>query len=201
MRVKILAPLALLLALTVPAQARAAEFHGTVIAKQPQRGTLVLAGRDGIGLTVHARTRAVLGSRVSLRGSRLRDGTIRASRLAVLSRTRHALIRGVVVRQLARSTIVATGRSAITIHHRAARRPASSSDHGGLRPGTIADFRVHIDDDDLFENETARIPHGTLGLVANLHIAVPNLNSGYQSDDPGVGHDARTQGRSRGQSP
>ena len=182
MRVKILAPLALLLALAVPAQARAAEFHGTVIAKQPQRGTLVLAGRDGIGLTVHARTRAVLGSRVSLRGSRLRDGTIRASRLAVLSRTRHALIRGVVVRQLARSTIVATGRSAITIHHRAARRPASSSDHGGLRPGTIADFRVHIDDDDLFENHVIVVGQagdveieGAVVSVSPLVVSVEGL--------------------------
>ena len=182
MRVKIFAPLALLLALAVPTQARAAEFHGTVIAKQPQRGTLVLAGRDGIGLTVHARTRAVLGSRVSLRGSRLRDGTIRASRLTVLSRTRHALIRGVIVRQLARSTIVATGRSAITIHHRAARRPASSSDHGGLRPGTIADFRVHIDDDDLFENHVTLVGQagdveieGAVVSVSPLVVSVEGL--------------------------
>jgi len=182
MRVKILALFALLLALVVPAQARAAGFHGTVIAKQPQRGTLVLAGRAGIGLTVHTRTRASLGSRISLRGSRLRDGTIRASRLTVLSRTRHALIRGVVVRQLARSTIVATGRSVITIHHRAARRPASSSDHGGLRPGTIADFRVRIDDDDLFENHAIVVGQagdveieGGLVSVSPLVVSVEGL--------------------------
>ena len=182
MRVKILALFALLLALVVPAQARAAGFHGTVIAKQPQRGTLVLAGRAAIGLTVHTRTRASLGSRISLRGSRLRDGTIRASRLTVLSRTRHALIRGVVVRQLARSTIVATGRSVITIHHRAARRPASSSDHGGLRPGTIADFRVRIDDDDLFENHAIVVGQagdveieGGLVSVSPLVVSVEGL--------------------------
>ena len=182
MRVKILAALALLLALVVPAQARAATFHGIVIAKQPQRGTLVLAGRGGIGLTVHARARAALGSRVSLRGSRLHDGTIRASRLTVLSRTRHALIRGVVVRQLARSTIVATGRSVITMHQRAARRPASSSDHGGLRPGTIADFRVRIDDDDLFENHVTVIGQagdveieGTVVSVSPLVVSVEHL--------------------------
>jgi len=182
MRVKILATLALLLALVVPAQARAAAFHGTVVAKQPQRGTLVLAGQGGIGLTVHARTRAALGSRVTLRGSRLRDGTIRASRLTVLSRSRHAVIRGVVVRQLARSTIVATGHSAITIHQRAARRPASSSDHGGLRPGTIADFRVRIDDDDLFENHATVVGQagdveieGKLVSVSPLVVSVEGL--------------------------
>jgi hypothetical protein len=182
MRVKVLAPFALLLALAVTAQARAAGFHGTVIAKQPQRGTLVLAGRGGIGLTVHARTRAALGSRVSLRGSRLRDGTIRAARLTVLSRTRHALIRGVVVRHLARSTIVATGRSVITIHHHTARRPASSSDHGGLRPGTIADFRVRIDDDDLFENHATVVGQagdveieGALVSVSPLLVSVERL--------------------------
>ena len=182
MRVKILALFALLLALVVPAQARAAGFHGTVIAKQPQRGTLVLAGRGGIGLTVHTRTRAALGSRVSLRGSLLRDGTIRVSRLTVLSRIRHAPIRGVVVRQLARSTIVATGRSVITIHHRAARRLASSSDHGGLRPGTIADFRVRIGDDDLFENHATVVGQagdveieGGLVSVSPLVVSVEGL--------------------------
>jgi hypothetical protein len=46
-------------------------------------------------------------------------------------------------------------------------------------------------DDDLFEHETARIPHGSLGLVAATHIAVPNLNGSYQSDDPGVTQGAR----------
>jgi hypothetical protein len=143
MRVKILAALAVLVAVGVPAQAKAAGFHGTVVAKQSQRGTLVLAGRGGIGLTVHA-TRGAVGDRMSLRGTRLHDGTIRATRLSVLSHTRRAMIRGVVVRQRSRSTLVATGRSVITIRH---------ATTAGLRAGTVAEFRVRIDDDDLIENQ------------------------------------------------
>jgi len=29
-------------------------------------------------------------------------------------------------------------------------------------------------------------------LVANIHIAVPNLNGGYQSDDPGIRQGAKS---------
>ncbi len=163
MKLRMLVGLAAIIAIAVPAQARAGGFAGTVIAKQPHRGTLVLAARGGTGLTVHSSARTHLGDRISLQGLRLRDGTIRASRLRVVSHTRRAMIRGVVVRQLLRSTLVATGRSVITIRHRAARRLASASDHGGLRAGSIAEFRIRIDDDDLFEE--AAIVVGQAGDV------------------------------------
>jgi hypothetical protein len=181
MRVKFLAVLALLLAIALPAQAKAAAFRGTVIAKQPQRGTLVVAGRAGVGLTVHA-SRASVGARISVRGTRLRDGTIRATKLSVLSHTRRAVIRGVVVRQLSRSTLVATGRSVITIRHRAARRLASASDHGRLRAGTITEFRVRIEDDDLFEDDAIVVGQagdveieGAIVSVSPLVVTVEGL--------------------------
>jgi hypothetical protein len=92
------------------------------------------------------------------------------------------MIRGVVVRQRARSTLVATGRSVITIHQRAARRLASSSDHGRLRPGTIAEFRVRIDDDDLFENHATMVGQagdveieGAIVSVSPLVVSVDGL--------------------------
>jgi hypothetical protein len=182
MRLKTLAALALLVAVAVPAQAKAGAFRGTVIAKQPARGTLVLAGHAGAGLTVHADAHPALGDRVSVRGSRLRDGTIRASRLSVLSHTGHAVIRGAVIRQLRRSTLVAIGGSVITIHQRAARRFASSSDHDGLRPGSIADFRIRIDDDDLFEDDAVLVRRagdveieGTIVSVSPLVVSVDRL--------------------------
>jgi hypothetical protein len=181
MKVKLVVAIALLLAIAVPAQAKAAAFRGTVIAKQPQRGTLVLASRAGIGLTVHA-SRATVGARVSVRGTRLRDGTIQATRLSVLSHTRRAVIRGVVIRQLSRSTLVATGRSVITIRQRAARRLASASDHGRLRAGTIAEFRIRIDDDDLFEDDAIVVGQagdveieGAVVSVSPLVVSVEGL--------------------------
>jgi hypothetical protein len=182
MKVKMLVGLAAIVVIAAPAQARAGGFAGTVIAKQPKRGTLVLAVRGGTGLTVHASARTHLGDRIQFRGVRLRDGTIRASRLSVVSHTRRAMIRGVVVRQLPRLTLLATGRSVITIRHRAARRLASASDHGGIRAGSIAEFRVRIDDDDLFEEEAIVVGQagdveieGAVVSVSPLVVSVEGL--------------------------
>jgi RNase P/RNase MRP subunit p29 len=174
--------LAAVVAIAVPAQARAGGFVGTVIAKQPQRGTVVLAAHGGLGLTVHTSARTHLGDRISLQGLRLRDGTIRASRLRVVSHTRRAMIRGVVVRELRRSTLVATGRSVITIRHRAARRLASASDHGDFRAGSIAEFRIRIDDDDLLEEAAVVVGQagdveieGAIISVSPLVVSVEGL--------------------------
>jgi hypothetical protein len=181
MKVKLLVSLAVLGAVAVPAQAKAGGFAGTVIAKQPERGTLLLATRAGRGITVHASTRVHLGDRLSLQGLRLHDGTIRVTRLTVLSHTRRATVRGVVVRQLARSTVVATGRTVITILHRAARSTASMSDHR-LHTGTVAEFRVRIDDDELFEENAVVVGQagdvqleGSVVSVSPLVVSVEGL--------------------------
>jgi hypothetical protein len=162
---KTLIGLATLLALAIPAHAGAASFHGVVVAKQPGRGTLVLAMPDGHGLTSRGgRANVRLGDKISLQGVSLRDGTIRTSRLRVLGHTRFATIRGVVVRALARGTMLATGRSVILVRHRAVRAVASITDHGRLEPGDVADFRVRFDDDDLVEQAPA-VPVGQSALV------------------------------------
>ena len=167
MRVRILVALVVLLAIAVPAQAKAGGFGGIVIAKQPQRAMLILSAPNGVGLSVRTQALHVrVGDRVTLTGLRLGDGTISASRLRVLSHTRRAVIRGVVVRQLRRSTLVATGHSVIAIHHQAARRVASLSDDGGIRVGSRAEFQVRIDDDNLLQ-QAAVTP---LGQAANVQI-------------------------------
>ena len=74
------------LAVALPAQARTGSFSGVVVAKQRARGTMLVAGAHGAGLTVRGRlARAHVGDRVTVSGVRLRDGTLRASRLRVLS--------------------------------------------------------------------------------------------------------------------
>jgi uncharacterized membrane protein YgcG len=125
-----------------------------VVAKQRARGTLLVAGAHGLGFTVRGRfARAHVGDRIAVQGVRLHDGTLHASRLRVLSHVRRATLRGTVVRQAARGTLVASAHSVVLIRPRN-RRPASASDHGNrgeLEPGDVARFRIRFDDDDLLE--------------------------------------------------
>src|SRR5207302_5834785 len=142
----VLLAVAALLAAAGPAQARtnAAGFKGIVVAKQKQRGTLLVAGAHGRGLTIRGGlARVKVGERVSGRGVRLHDGTIRMSRLHVLGHVRRATVRGTVLRSLARGTLVASGRSVVLIHRRG-RQLASASDHGGMHAGGVARFRVRF---------------------------------------------------------
>ena len=156
MRLRMLVVSAVLIAVAVPlASARAAQtgtnaagFKGIVVAKQKQRGTLLVAGARGGGFTIRgglARTK--VGERVSGRGTRLHDGTIRMARLHVLGHVRKTMLRGTVLRSLARGTLVASGRSVVMIH-RSGRHLASASNSGGLHSGDVAKFRIHFDDND-----------------------------------------------------
>jgi hypothetical protein len=147
--------LAVGLAVAMPAQARAGSFSGVVVAKQKARGTMLVAGAHGAGLTVRGRlTRARVGDRVAVTGVRLHDGTVHASRLRVLSHTRHTTLRGTVVRRMARGTLLASGHSVVLIHRRS-RHLSSASDHGGLQSGDVVRFRIRFDDDDAFEDGQA----------------------------------------------
>jgi hypothetical protein len=151
MRLRMLVLPAVLLAVALPAQARAGEFSGVVVAKQPQRGTLLVAGARGVGLTVRGSfAHTLVGDRVAVQGVRLHDGTLRTSRLRVLARVRSASVRGTVVRRLARGMLVASGRSVIVIHQRGPRF-ASAFDRGDLQPGDVAQFRIRFDDEALIE--------------------------------------------------
>ena len=79
-----------------PATAAPSAIRGVVVAKHARNGTVVVAtGRKGVGVTVRVAPRRVrLGDRVSVVGKRLRNGTVRASGLRVLSHVRTARIRG-----------------------------------------------------------------------------------------------------------
>jgi hypothetical protein len=156
MKVTTASALVAAVAIAIPAQANAGSFMGVVLAKQSHRHALVLARASGAGLTVRTSARARLGDRLEVRGLRLRDGTVRVARLNVRSHTRHAVFRGVVVRQLRRSTLVSTGGSVIRIHH------ATRDD---LRTGEIARFRVRIDDNELVEQAAQ-----PLAQAANVEI-------------------------------
>src|SRR5690242_16296612 len=115
MRASMLAAVAVVVAVAIPAQAHAGRFAGVVVATQ--HGTLVVAGARGSGTTVraaHARTRA--GDRVEIRGARLHDGTIRATAVAVRAHTHKAHLRAVALRHRGRTTFLAVGRSVVAVH-------------------------------------------------------------------------------------
>ena len=155
MKVKLLVGLGVFLAFALPAQARAANVTGVVVAKHAG-GTFVLAAAHGQAFTVHSTsTRARVGDRVRLSGSRL----------AVLGRVHRATIRGTVVRKLSNATLVAAGHSVIRILARGSRRLASANDHGGLQPGDIAQFQVGFDDNDEIVQVAAPLVVGQAATV------------------------------------
>jgi hypothetical protein len=145
MKVKLLVGVGVLLAFALPAQARAAGTTGVVVAKQAG-GTFVLAAAHGRALTVHSTsTRARVGDRVSLVGSRL----------SVLGHVHRATIRGTVVRRLSNATLLAAGHSMIRIFARGSRQLASGSDDHGGQPGDVEQFQVGFDKDgDLVQTAT-----------------------------------------------
>jgi hypothetical protein len=175
--------LAVGLAVALPAQARAGSFSGVVVAKQRDRGTMLVAGAHGAGVTVRGRlARAHVGDRIAVTWVRLHDGTLHASRLRVLSHARHATLRGTVVRRMARGTLLASGHSVVLIHRRS-RHLSSTSDHGGLQSGDVARFRIRFDDDEAFEDgqpvqvgqaSTARI-EGTIVSLSPFVVSLEGL--------------------------
>ena len=167
MRVKVLVGLAVLLAVALPAQAKAGGFVGVVVAKQAQQGTLVLAGARGAGLTIHASAaRLRVGDRVRAQGLSGTGAALTAAKLTRLGHVHHATIRGTVVRKLATATLLATGHSVIRIRA-AGRRLASDNEPGGLGPGDVVQMGVTFDDDDNVVQQGAPVQ---IGQATNVRI-------------------------------
>lgn len=134
-----------------PATAAPQAIKGVVVAKHARNGTVVLAtGKKGLGVTVRVAAHGVrLGDRLSVVGKRLRDGTIRSSRVHVLSHVKKTRILGVVVKRLAHALRVASGHGVLTIHTRS--RALASHGHG-LEPGQIGEFEIEFEHGDLVEH-------------------------------------------------
>jgi RNase P/RNase MRP subunit p29 len=146
-------------------------IKGTVVAKRAQ--TIVLTtGRKGLAVKVRVAPRRVrLGDRVSVLGKRLSDGTIRASRLQVLSHVKKARIRGMVVKRLAHAMRVASGHSVLTIHTRSAH---AASRHDGEEKGELGEFEVEFAHGDLVEEDFTPVsPSGTVEIEGVLVSVSP----------------------------
>ena len=148
-------------------------LKGTVVAKRAHSRTVVLAtGRKGLAVTVHVAPRRLrLGDRVSVVGSRLRDGTVRASRLRVLSHVKKTRIRGMVVKRLAHAMRVASGHSVLTIQTRSGAH-ASRRDDG--QEGDIGEFEVEFEHGNLVEDDFTPVSQsGTVQVEGDLVSVSP----------------------------
>src|SRR4051794_27896000 len=103
-------------AVLIPAAAHAAtatKFSGVVVSKQAARHTFVVASFRGTLTTVRATARQLLatrrGSRVSVTGTKLADGSFHATRVMHLGTAKHARIRVTVLRVGTTKLLVAGG--------------------------------------------------------------------------------------------
>ena len=161
---------AVLLLAVGSASAAPRALKGTVVAKRAH--TIVLTtGRHGLAVKVRVAPRSVrFGDRVSVVGKQLRNGTIRASRLHVLSHVKKARIRGMVVKRLAHAMRVASGHSVLTIHT----RTHAASRHEGEEKGELGEFEVEFEHGDLVEDDFNPVaPAGTVEIEGRLVSVSP----------------------------
>ena len=153
------------------ASAAPTAIKGTVVAKRAH-AIVLTTGRKGLAVRVQvAPGRVRLGDRVSVVGKRLSNGTIRASRLRVLSNVRRARIRGMVVKRLAHSMRVASGHSVLTIHTRSAH---AASRHDGEEKGDLGEFEVEFEHGNLVEDDFTPVsPSGTVEIEGRLVSVSP----------------------------
>jgi len=179
-RTALLAVVAFLLA-AGSASAAPQAIRGVVVAKRVHSGTIVLAtGSKGLAVTVRTAPRNVrLGQRVSVTGTRLRNGVVRASHLRVLSRVKTTQIRGMVVKRLAHAMRVASGRSVLTIHTKGR---SLASHGGGEREGEMGEFKIEFRHNKLFEDDFTPVSQsgtveieGTLVSVSPLVVSLEGL--------------------------
>jgi hypothetical protein len=140
--------------------ATAAAFRGVAVAKDSARHSVVVASKGGLVRTVRAPGRAGsvrLGHRLVYSARRLSDGTFRASSLRAAGSARHAVIRGVVVRnqrRLHRLLISAGG----TVFAVKAPTRGFASDRGP-RSGDRVEVRVTISGNSLEANSLDELGH------------------------------------------
>jgi hypothetical protein len=145
---------------------------GVVVAKRAHGAVVLATGRRGLAVTVRAGSRRLrLGERVTIAGKRLRDGSIRASNLHVVSHARSTRIRGLVVKRLAHAMRIASGHSVLTIRTRSR---ALASHHDGQEQGEIGEFEIDFEHGDLVERGfAAASASGTVEIEGHLVSVSP----------------------------
>jgi hypothetical protein len=131
------------LTLTAPAIASASNFKGVVVAKNAKRHTLAVASSTGVVRTVRTtKLGAAIGNRVAVSAKALRDGTFRASNVAIRGKARHARIHGVVARRLRGGLLLSAGHSMLRV--KTGRRTAAAGGGGSPNPGDVVNTTVTV---------------------------------------------------------
>jgi len=155
------ASLAAALALTIPLAPLAASaskatnattVQGTVVATNTARHTLVIATGNAMDTVRFASAGAVakvaLGTRLTVRASRLADGTFKALASHARGRVDRAMIHGTVVSDVASNLVLSTGASTVAVDHASAVVTAAKagrhSHASGSSLGVGTDVRVGV---------------------------------------------------------
>ncbi len=127
--------------LLIPASAQAAttaKLHGVVVAKESARHVLVVASRGGVVTSTRVTAKQLratrLGSRLALVGTKLADGSLRATRVSAIGRAKHARLRVTVVKARGAKLLVAGGGTAFAIRLTHGTRLLAAV-RSGLKPG------------------------------------------------------------------
>ncbi|MDQ2980835.1 MAG: hypothetical protein M3R26_00725 [Actinomycetota bacterium] len=152
-KIALLATIAAGALLALPAVSNAANFRGVVIVKQAKRHALLVASPNGKVRTVRTtRMRIHAGARVTVRARLLRDGTFKATRIALRGRAHRAHVRAVVVRKLRTGRLVSAGHSVFKIN--TGRRRASAMGAGNdPQPGDVVDETVQVGENGELDEE------------------------------------------------
>ena len=176
------ASLAAALALTIPLAPLAASaakspvalaVRGTVVDTNPARHTLVISTGSAMDTVRFANPRVVatvaLGTVVTVRASRLADGTFRALSLRAQGHANHTTIHGTVVSATAKTLVLSTGASTIAVNHGSAvstvaKTGRKSHDSSSL-PGVGTDVSVGVTIGQSGLDETSVTDLGQSGFI------------------------------------
>src|SRR4051812_327776 len=97
------------------AQAGAATFKGSVVARDSARHSVAVATKSGTVRTVRVQHMAALGARVTVHATALRDGTFRATKVSASGRASRARLHGVVVRHARTRAFLSAGGTVMAV--------------------------------------------------------------------------------------
>jgi hypothetical protein len=140
----------------LPGTGSAATFRGIVVASQ--HGSLLVATPAGVVQAV--RGRAALGARVAVSGHGI----------AVVGRSRSAVIRGIVVRRIGTTLVLASNRHLLAIRHARVLADTAPAPNAPA-PGSVVSTTVGIQNGELdeeSEDEVGQVNAGSIQVQATV---------------------------------
>src|SRR6476646_3050081 len=119
-----------------------------------QRATHLVAvanGKAKVSL-VHTGAKLRVGQRVALKGRTLRNGTVAASSIRVVGRTRTVHFRGLLLKKSGTRLVLSAGGAVISVN-RGVGRPISSAKDDGPQPGSVVAVTATVGSDDELDED------------------------------------------------